>query len=381
MLEDCFAYYKGCQGCQKFGNVQRAPASAMNPIIKPWPFRGWRIDLIGQIYPPSSKNHKFILVATDYFTKWVDAIPLKTVTSKLMIEFVKEHIVYRFGTPQTITTDEGSMFISEEFGEFAASMGIKLLNSSPYYAQANGQAEASNKGIIKLIKMKIEEQQKRWHTTLSEALWAFIMSCHGATKVSPYQLVYGHEAVLPWETRLGSRRITFQDQLTAKDYATLMKDELEDLARHRLNALINIEANKARLGRWYDKKVKAKSFDQGDLVWKLVLPIGTKDPKFGKWSPTWEGPYKISKCVPGNVYVLETLEGEEFFRALIGKYLKKYYLSVWVYAQPIGRNNRLVSNIADKEKVLPLAQNKKGLDRSVVRSSVFVADMTYIALR
>ena len=142
--------------------------------------------MIGQIYPPSSKNHKFILVAIDYFTKWVVAIPLKTVTSKEMIEFMKEYIVYRFGTPQTITTDQGSMFISEEFGEFAASMGIKLLNSSPYYAQANGQAEASNKGIIKLIKMKIEEQPKRWHTTLSEVLWAYIMSCHGATKMSSY---------------------------------------------------------------------------------------------------------------------------------------------------------------------------------------------------
>ena len=58
-------------------------------------------------------------------------------------------------------------------------------------------------------------------------------------------------------------------------------------------------------------------------MWKLVLPIGTKDPKFGKWSPTWEGPYKIGKCVPGNAYILETLEGEEFFSALNGKYLKK----------------------------------------------------------
>ena len=170
--------------------MQRALASAMNPIIKPWPFREWGIDLIGQIYPPSSKNHKFILVATEYFTKWVEVIPLKTVTSKEMIEFVKEHIVYRFGTPQTITTNQGSMFISEEFGEFDASMGIKLLNSSSYYAQANGQAEASNKGIIKLIKRKIEEQPKRWHTTLNEALWTYRMSCHGATKVSPYQLVY-----------------------------------------------------------------------------------------------------------------------------------------------------------------------------------------------
>jgi len=69
ILEDYFKYFKGCQGCQKFGNIQRAPASAMNPIIKPWPFRGYAIDLIGHIYPPSSKGHKFILVATDYFTK------------------------------------------------------------------------------------------------------------------------------------------------------------------------------------------------------------------------------------------------------------------------------------------------------------------------
>ena len=111
-----------------------------------------------------------------------------------------------------------------------------------------------------------------------------------------------------------------------------MKDELEDLAGHLLNTLISIEDNKARVGRRYDKKVKAKSFDQGDLVWKLVLPIGTKDLKFGKWSPTWEGPYKISKCVPGNAYILETLEGEEFFSTLNGKYLKKYYPNVWVDA-------------------------------------------------
>ena len=158
------------------------------------------------------------------------------------------------------------------------------------------------------------------------------MSCHGATKVSPYQLVYRHEAVLQWEIGLGSRRVTFQDQLTADDYAALTKDELQDLAGHRLNALINIEANKARVGRWYNKKVRAKTFDQGDLVWKLVLPIGTKDPKFGKWSPTWKGPYKISRCVSGNAYILETLEGEEFYIALNGKYLKKYYLSVWVDA-------------------------------------------------
>ena len=74
------------------------------------------------------------------------------------------------------------------------------------------------------------------------------MACHGATKVSPYQLVYGHKAVLPWELKLDSRRIMFQDQLTADEYSALMKDELEDLARHRLKALVNVKANKARVG-------------------------------------------------------------------------------------------------------------------------------------
>ena len=158
------------------------------------------------------------------------------------------------------------------------------------------------------------------------------MACHGATKVSPYQLVYGHEAILPWELKIGCRHVIFQDQLTADDYSILMKDELEDLASHWLRALINVEANKARVARWYDKKVKIKNFAQGDLVWKLILPIESKDSKFGKWSPTWEGPYKINRCVPGNACILETLEGEEFLRALIGKYLKIYYPKIWVDA-------------------------------------------------
>jgi hypothetical protein len=154
--------------------------------------------------PPSSKGHKFVLLATDYFTKWVEAIPLKKVTSENMVEFVKEHIIYRFGIPQTITTDQGTQFTSSEFRELAESMGIKLLNSSPYYAQANGEAEASNKIMIKIIQKKIDQKPKKWHSVLNEALWAYRMAPHGATQTSPYELVYTHHAVLPWEMQSDS---------------------------------------------------------------------------------------------------------------------------------------------------------------------------------
>ena len=329
MLEDCFKYYKGCQACQRFGKIQMVPASAMNPIIKPWPFRGWGMDMIGKINPPSSKGHMWILAITDYFTKWVEAVPMKSVTSKDVINFVKEHVIHRFGIPQTITTDGGSVFISQEFRKFCEDTGIKLIRSSPYYAQANGQAEASNQSLIKLIKRKVDEHPRRWHEVLSEALWAYRMSCHGAIKTSPYHLVYGQEAVLPWEITAGSRRITFQNELTTEEYAALMSDTVEDLTELRLWSLEKIKENKAKVARAYNKKVRPKEFQVGDLVWEAVLPLGTKDAAYGKWSPNWHGPYRVVQVLKGNAYMLEELDGVKFPVAVNGQHLKKYFPSMW----------------------------------------------------
>jgi transposase InsO family protein len=93
-------------------------------------------------------------------------------THKEVIEFITEHIIYRLGIPQTLTIDQGTSFVSKEVRESAKLYKIKLLKSSPYYAQANGQTESSNKTLIKLIKKKIEENPRRWHEVLSETLWA-----------------------------------------------------------------------------------------------------------------------------------------------------------------------------------------------------------------
>ncbi|KAK1648373.1 hypothetical protein QYE76_066178 [Lolium multiflorum] len=265
----------------------------------------------------------------DYFTKWVEAVPMKKVKSEDVIKFVKEHVIHRFGIPQTITTDGGSVFVSKEFRKFCDDMGIKLIRSSPYYAQANGQAEASNQSLIKLIKRKIDENPRDWHEKLSEALWAYRMSCHGAIKTSPYQLVYGQEAVLPWEITAGSRRVTFQNDLTAEEYAALMSDTIEDATELRLWSLEKIKENKARVARAYNKKVRPKEFQVGDLVWEAVLPLGTRDKAYGKWSPNWHGPYKVVQALKGNAYMLEQLDGVKFPVAVNGQHLKKYFPSMW----------------------------------------------------
>jgi hypothetical protein len=99
ILNDCFRYYKGYELCQKFRDVQLAPAAMLHHIIKPWLFRGWALDFVGQIYLASSKDHRFVLVGTNYFTKWMEVVPLKNMTHREVINFISEHIIHRFGIP------------------------------------------------------------------------------------------------------------------------------------------------------------------------------------------------------------------------------------------------------------------------------------------
>jgi hypothetical protein len=109
-----------------------------------------------------------------------------------------------------------------------------LFNSSPYYAQANGQAKSNNNTLIKLIKKKIEDNPRRWHEILSEALWAHRISRHGATRVTPFELVYGQEAILLVEVNLAAYRLAKQSELSAVDYHDLMMNNIDDVIDKRL---------------------------------------------------------------------------------------------------------------------------------------------------
>ncbi|KAI5343237.1 hypothetical protein L3X38_011113 [Prunus dulcis] len=117
------------------------------------------MDLIGKIYPASSKQHCSIIMATNYFTKLVEAKPVKSTTSQEIITFIEEQIMHKFGMPESITTDRGTFFISREIQGMASRLKIKLLQSTPYYAKANGQAESSNKVINNIIKKCLRKIQ------------------------------------------------------------------------------------------------------------------------------------------------------------------------------------------------------------------------------
>jgi hypothetical protein len=182
---------------------------------------------------------------------------LKNMMNREVIHFISEHILHRFDIPQTLTTDQDLSFMSHQVCEFAKSLKIKLLSYSPYYTQANGQTESSNKA---LIKNKIEENPKRLHEVLSEALWAHRISKHSAIKVTPFELVYGQEAILPMEVNIDVLRIARQNELSAVDYHNLRLDRLDELSNEREKALGEIEKYKLRVARAYNKRVKENLF-------------------------------------------------------------------------------------------------------------------------
>ncbi|CAN6562475.1 unnamed protein product [Malus baccata var. baccata] len=194
MEKDCKSYARGCEECQRHGPLQHVPSVPLNPVVKPWPFREWAMDFIGQIYPASSKGHTFIIVATDYFTKWVEASAVKSITSAVVKNFIASKILHRYVVPETIVTDRGPSFISKEVEEFASQYKIKMIQSSPYYPQSNGQAEASNKILVNIIKRMVIDSPEKWHERLGNTLWAYRTSKRAGTRTTPYALTFGQDA-------------------------------------------------------------------------------------------------------------------------------------------------------------------------------------------
>eukprot|EP00253_Pinus_taeda_P018142 PITA_18142 len=170
LFRDTHEYVRKCRSCQISSGRQRKPAFPLQPVNIDQPFEQWGLDIIGEITPQSSKQHKYILTATYYFTKWVEAIPLKTTNYEGIIEFIDQFIITKFGVPNALVFYNASYFSGNAMFEFAIKRGFKLKYSANYYPQGNGLAESTNKNLLKIIKRTIEQNHKNWHKSLIFAL-------------------------------------------------------------------------------------------------------------------------------------------------------------------------------------------------------------------
>jgi hypothetical protein len=186
-----------CEKCQSFEGKKKIKSLPINIVKLVAPFQQWEVDFIGEIHPPSNDQHRWILIATDYFTKWIEAIPTRREIDKCIIDFLEENILSMFGCPDTIITDSVAAFKSANLIKFCENYGIKLRNSTSYYPHGNGLAEYSNKSMVRIIKKLLEDNKRTWDAKLKYALWANRVSTKSAIGTSPFQLVFGMEVVFP----------------------------------------------------------------------------------------------------------------------------------------------------------------------------------------
>ena len=151
---DAVELVKKCDKCQRFGNVQQLPTERLTTIASPCPFAQWGIDIVGPL-PHGKGQVKFLLIAINYFTKWVEVEALATITEARIRSFVWKNIICRFGIPRTIISDNGRQFDNQCFRDFYSGLGIKNQFLSPGHPQANGQTEVTNQTLFKIIKAKL----------------------------------------------------------------------------------------------------------------------------------------------------------------------------------------------------------------------------------
>ena len=161
-----------CHKCQLFEGKRKLLPLPLHLITIESPFQQCGLDFIGEIHPPSSAQHRWILTASDYFTKWIEAIPSRQANDSVIIKFIETHILSRFGYPRKIITNNAAGFGSKKMVKFCHKYQITLGHSTAYYPQGNGLAESLNKSLVNIIKKLLEENKKSWHTKLVHALWA-----------------------------------------------------------------------------------------------------------------------------------------------------------------------------------------------------------------
>ncbi|GKA54562.1 reverse transcriptase domain-containing protein [Tanacetum coccineum] len=204
---------------------------------------------------PSSRGNKYILVAVDYVSKWVEAKALPTNDARVVVKFLKQ-LFSRFGTPCAIISDRGTHFCNDQFAKVLEKYGVTHRLSTSYHPQINGQVEVSNRGLKRILERTVGEHRAKWADKLDDALWAFRTAFKTPISCTPYRLVYNKAYHLPIELEhkaYWALKWTNFDLKTAGDHRKVQMNELNDL---RDQAYENSLIHKEKTKKIHDSKIK-----------------------------------------------------------------------------------------------------------------------------
>ena len=295
---DISRYCRSCDVCQRTsarGRTRKVEMAQM-PIIST-PFERVAVDLVGPLKPPSKAGHRFILTLIDYATSFIEALPLKEITSISVAEALMM-IFSRVGIPRELISDRGTQFTSELMGHVHKLVGIKPIFTTPYHPMMNGKLERQHAVLKSVLRKLCMDKPNDWDRYLIPTLFALREIPSETTGYSPFELLYGRQVRGPLTILhdLWSEPSLDLEQRSAYEYVIQLRDRLESAAEQAVSsAKIKSDAYK----RYFDKKTVNRTFEVGDEV-LLLLPDNTS-----KLLMTWKGPYKVLEVKSKLNYVID----------------------------------------------------------------------------
>ncbi|GJZ38830.1 reverse transcriptase domain-containing protein [Tanacetum coccineum] len=253
MHRDARELIRACDDCLAHKSVPRLLKADMILVTSAWPFMKWGMDIGGPL-PEGPERVKYLIVATHYFTKWMEAKPLATITGKQVVNFTLDNIVCRFGIQATIITYNGTQFVNDPFKKWAEKLKIQLISTSVYHPKGNRAVERAKRSLLRGIKTILEKGGSSW----------------------------------------------------AEEELHLNLDLLDE--RREIIA-IKEARYKLQVEKYYNKKVRHVQFKVEEFL--LRKNEASRAANTGKLGPTWEGPYKVIQAFQSGAYKLSNMKGEE----------------------------------------------------------------------
>ncbi|CAM6098287.1 unnamed protein product [Calypogeia fissa] len=240
--KDVFTFVRGCDPCQRAGRPHKTRMHPLHSILPLAPFEKWGIDYIGPITPVTQyRRNCYILLATDYAMKWVEARATRKDDALTSARFLFEQIFTRFGPPLELVSDRGTHFLNGTVEKLTEKYKVKHRKITPYHPKCNGLMERANGIIGKILNKIVAEHKHDWDVKLFSAVYSYNLAYKSPTGQTPYFLVFGQTALVPIEFDIQTPRVTIVEREPERLTLAERAIQIEALEEARLIASIRME--------------------------------------------------------------------------------------------------------------------------------------------
>ena len=301
MQGDVAQWIRTCSACTTRKSPPQRSRAPLQTVASGFPMQVVAVDILGPL-PESTAGNSYILVAGDYFTKWVEAYAIPNQEAVTVARKLVDQMFCRFSPPEQLHSDQGKQFESKLLKEVCNLLGIRKSRTTPYHPQCDGQVERSNRTLLDMLATTTDKHPFDWEDQLPKVCMAYNTSVHASTGYTPFILMFGRQARLPIDLVYG----TSTEETSVSEYASSTKRCLEEayqLVREKLSAAHLLQ--KAH----YDRKVHGKPFAPGDLVWLFSPEVPRGQSK--KLHHPWSGPHRVITKLGDSDYRVKKLTGRK----------------------------------------------------------------------